>query len=123
MPKFTRIFGVILIVLGLVSYFATGMVSITALIPSFFGVVFLILGFAARKESILKHVMHGAALLALLGLFGSGQGLINVFYMLGGSSVERPQAAISQAIMAVLCIVFLAAAIRSFVQARQAKEA
>ncbi|MDZ7693296.1 MAG: hypothetical protein U5K69_19625 [Balneolaceae bacterium] len=123
MPKFTRIFGVILIILGLVSYFATGMVSNTALIPAFFGAVFLILGFAAKKESILKHVMHGAAVLALLGLFGSGQGLINVFKMLGGSAVERPQAAISQAIMAICCIVFLVVAVRSFIKARQAKEA
>jgi heme A synthase len=123
MEKFTRVFGIILIILGLASYFGTGMVSITALIPAFFGVVFLILGFAARKESLYKHVMHGAAVLALVGLFGSAGGLLNVAYMIGGNSVERPSAAISQAIMALLCIIFIGAAVKSFIDARKAKEA
>ncbi len=123
MAKFTRIIGVTLIFLGIISYIGTGMVSITALIPTFFGIVFLILGIAARKESIYKHVMHGAAVLALLGLFGSASGLIDVFYMLGGTTVERPDAAIAQAIMAVLCIIFLIAAVRSFIAARRAKDA
>lgn len=123
MAKFTRIIGVTLIFLGIISYIGTGMVSITALIPTFFGIVFLILGLAARKESLYKHLMHGAAVLALLGLFGSASGLFAVFSMLGGSSVERPDAAISQAIMAVLCIIFLVAAVRSFIAARKAKEA
>ena len=122
MAKFTRIVGVTLIFLGVISYIGTGMVSITALIPAFFGLVFLILGIAARKESIYKHVMHGAAVLALLGLFGSAGGLLDVFYMMGGTSVERPDAAISQAIMAVVCIIFLGAAVKSFIDARKAKE-
>jgi heme A synthase len=123
MAHFTRIFGVTLIFLGIIPYLATGMESITALIPAFFGIVFLILGIAARKESIYKHMMHGAAVLALLGLFGSGSGLIKVFTLIGGGSVERPDAVISQAVMAVLCIIFLGAAIKSFIDARKAKEA
>jgi drug/metabolite transporter (DMT)-like permease len=127
MAKFTRILGVTLILLGLIPYLVlaysgTEPVSITALIPTFFGIVFLVLGVAARKESWYRHSMHGAAVLALLGLFGSAGGLLNVFYMLGGSSVERPDAAIAQAIMAVLCIIYLIAAVRSFIDARKAKE-
>jgi len=121
MAHFTRIFGVTLIFLGIIPYFMTGMESITALIPAFFGIVFLILGIAARKESIYKHVMHGAAGLALLGLFGSGAGLLKVFTLIGGGTVERPNAVISQAVMAVLCIIFLAAAVKSFIDARKAK--
>jgi uncharacterized membrane protein HdeD (DUF308 family) len=123
MAHFTRIFGVTLIFLGIIPYFATGMESVTALIPAFFGIIFLILGIAARKESIYKHVMHGAAGLALLGFFGTVMGLIDVFYMLGGESVTRPDAAISQAIMAVLCLIFIGAAVKSFIDARKAKEA
>ena len=122
MAKFTRIFGVSLIFLGVIPYFATGMESLTALIPSAFGLVFLGLGIAARKESIYKHVMHGAATLALLGLGGSFGGLLDIFTMIGGGSVERPNAAIAQSIMALFCIVFLAAAIRSFINARKEKE-
>ncbi len=122
MAKFTRIFGVCLIFLGIIPYFATGMESLTALIPTAFGLVFLGLGITARKESIYKHVMHTAAILALLGLGGSFGGLLDIFTMLGGGSVERPNAAIAQSLMAFFCIVFLAAAVRSFINARKEKE-
>lgn len=127
MAKFTRIFGVTLIFLGLIPYLWIGFyeaesVSLTALIPTAFGIIFFILGIAARKESIYKHVMHGAAVLALLGLFGTAGGLLDVMYMLGGTAPERPEAAITQAVMAVLCIIFLGAAIKSFIDARKAKE-
>lgn len=119
MAKFTRIFGVTLIFLGLISYFTTGMVSITALIPAFFGIIFVILGMAARNDSLYKHLMHGAALLALLGLIGSARGLVNVFGLLTGEAVKRPDAAISQAVMALLCLIFLGAAVKSFIDARR----
>lgn len=122
MAKFTRIFGVSLIFLGFISYFLTGMESLTALIPAAFGLVFFILGLAARKESIYKHVMHGAAVLALLGLLGTFGGLIDLFSMIGGGSVERPNAAIAQAVMALFCLGFIGAAVRSFINARKAKD-
>ena len=122
MAKFTRIFGVCLIFLGIIPYFATGMESITALIPSAFGLVFLGLGIAARKESIYKKMMHTATTMALLGLAGSFRGLLDIFTMIGGGSVERPNAAITQTIMALFCIVFLAAAVQSFINARKEKD-
>ncbi len=122
MAKFTRIFGIGLILLGLFAYFLTGMESLTALIPAAFGLIFFLLGLAARKESIYKHVMHGAAGLALLGLIGSFGGLIDSFILISGESVERPNAAIAQAVMALFCIGFLIAAVRSFINARRAKE-
>ena len=41
MPSTTRTVGIVLILLGLVSYFGTGRISVTALIPAFFGAVFV----------------------------------------------------------------------------------
>jgi hypothetical protein len=58
MPSTTRTFGLILIVLGLAAYFLTGRASVTALIPAFFGAVFVILALVARNESARKHAMH-----------------------------------------------------------------
>ena len=122
MAQFTRIFGVSLIFLGIIPYFATGMESLTALIPSAFGLVFLGLGIAARQESIYKKVMYTAAIMALLGLGGSFGGLLNLFTLLGGGSVERPNAVITQSTMALFCITFLIVAVRSFINARREKE-
>ena len=42
MPSTTRLFGLILIVLGIGSYTMTGRTSLTAMIPAFFGAAFLI---------------------------------------------------------------------------------
>jgi hypothetical protein len=110
--------GIFLVVLGLVGFFVTGMQSITALIPTFFGVLFLILGLIARKESARKIAMHIAMVLGLLGLIGTFPGLIKMFPLLLGAEVARPAAIITQAIMALLLIYYLVVGIRTFIAAR-----
>lgn len=118
MSKLSIVTGIILTVLGLGGYAFSGGVSPTALIPAGFGVLFLVFGYLARTESMRRHAMHGAALLSLLGIIGSFKGTIAAVTLLGGGVVERPQAAIAQAVMAVTCVVFLLLAIRSFINAR-----
>lgn len=120
MPKLSKNIGYLLILLGLVSYFGTGMESLTALIPTLFGLGFLGLGiFAGKSEYIKKHAMHAALLLALIGLIGSFGGLPEVLRALGGASVDRLAASVSQSVMAVLCIYFLIMGVKSFINARQ----
>lgn len=124
MPKFSINIGILLIILGIFSYILTGAASATALIPSFFGIVFAGLGLLAnKKESMRKHAMHAALLLAILGLGGSFGGLIGMIGALtGGEMPERTGAAIGQAIMAILCILFLIAGIKSFIDARKSPD-
>ncbi len=119
MAKISITFGIILIILGLISYFGISSESITALIPTFLGIPVLILGFLGLNEKYLKHAMHGAAVLMLLGFGGTVGGLIKFFRMLGGEVFERPSAITIQAIMAVICLVFLIFAIKSFIDARR----
>ena len=123
MPKLSINIGILLIILGAVSYIATSAVSITALIPAFFGVVFGGLGMLAkRSESMRKHAMHAALLLALLGLGGSFGGLIAILNLIfAGTTPDRMTASVGQAVMAVLCIVFIIAGIKSFMDARKEK--
>lgn len=124
MPKLSVNLGILLIILGIFSYYISGAASITALIPAFFGVVFSALGFlAAKKDAFRKHAMHAALLLAILGLGGSFGGLTStIAYIGGGESPERFMAAVSQAIMATLCILFLILGVKSFIDARKVKE-
>jgi len=120
MTKLSIYTGVFLIILGIASYIATGAASATALIPAFFGLAFVGLGLLGnRSENMRKHSMHAALLLAILGLGGSFGGLMSVFGVLGGGELERPAAAIGQAIMALACIFFLVAGVRSFIEARK----
>lgn len=122
-PKLSINIGILLILLGILSYILTDFVSITALIPAFFGIVFAGLGFWGNSsESMRKHTMHAALLLALLGLAGSFSGLMALIAALGGTMPERMAAVVSQSIMAVLCIIFLIAGIKSFVDARKARD-
>jgi hypothetical protein len=119
MPKLTRYLGIFLIAIGLVAYFGSGMVSLTAMIPSFFGIVFLAGGILAEKEKMRKHVMHVVVLIAVLALFGTFRGLTGFIGYLGGAELERPLASGIQALMAVLMIGYIAVAIKSFVNARR----
>ncbi|MBM4160331.1 MAG: hypothetical protein FJ217_04435 [Ignavibacteria bacterium] len=121
MSKTTICLGAILIILGIAAYIWTDGVSITALIPSFFGVPFLVLGLLGLKESRRKHAMHAAAALALIGFLGTASGLAQTVTMLGGGDVERPAAAIVQFLMAALCAIFVGLSIRSFVLARRSQ--
>lgn len=122
-PKMSINIGILLTLLGILSYILTDFVSLTALIPAFFGIAFAGLGFWGNSsESMKKHTMHAALLLALLGLGGSFSGLISLISALSGTMPERMAAAVSQSIMAIICIIFLIAGIKSFVNARRSKD-
>lgn len=122
MPKFSIVLGIIFILMGLYGYFGISSESITALIPTFFGIPLLILGWLGLNEKYLKHAMHGATVLTLLGFAGTVGGLIKFFRMLGGEEMQRPAAVTVQAIMAILCLLFLIFAIKSFIDARRNKQ-
>lgn len=123
MPSLTLWLGIILTALGIFGYIGSGAESVTALIPAFFGIVFIVLGVLARKEHLRKHVMHAAAALAVLGFVGSVRGLSSLFTLLGGGEVPRPLATIMQSVMAVLMIAFIVLAVKSFVDARRQRGA
>lgn len=118
MASTTIALGVVLIVLGLVGYFLTGTASYTALIPSAFGVVIALLGFVARDEGKRKHAIHGAVVVALLGLLGSARGLLQLGDVFDGTAA-RPSAVVAQSIMAVLTLGYIVMAVRSFMAARR----
>jgi hypothetical protein len=122
MPAITMTIGIILTILGIGSYFGTGMQSITALIPAFFGLTLILLAYIARSEAARKTAMHIAMVVAAIGLIGSFSGLISLFTLIGGADVARPAAVIAQAVMAITCIVYLVLGIRSFIVARRQRD-
>jgi hypothetical protein len=119
----TLLFGLFLIALGMVGYVATGSEHWTALIPAAFGLVFLLLGELSRRDNLRMHVMHAAALLSLIGFAATARGFLGLARIMGGGEVERPAAVISQSLMALSCLVYLALCIRSFVEARRRRRA
>ncbi len=119
MPHNTRLFGIVLTLIGIIGYLFSGMASITALIPAIFGIIFILLGRLAEKESMRKHVMHVAVLLALVGLIGTATGIVDFFSWMGGNLEVNAMAAVVRTLMALLCIGYIVLAIKSFVDARR----
>src|SRR5262245_20475410 len=130
MPVVTILFGVILTGLGLDGYLdVAGLVrpghthSPTALIPCGFGAVLIVCGLLALKENLLKHAMHAAAGISLVGfLAGAIRGLPRLPALLAGEA-ENPGAIRSQLWMAGVCFLFVLLCVNSFVQARRRRRA
>ena len=117
MPGTTRLFGLILIVLGVASYVLTGRTSITALIPAFFGAVFVICALVARNEAARKHAMHAAVAIGMVGMLAA---LVRGVPAAFRGDVTRP-AVMAQLAMAGLLLIYVALGVRSFVEARRAR--
>lgn len=121
MPRIIFIFSAIFVVLGVGAYLVTGSQSWTALIPAIFGLLLALAGGFSLVS--LKHGGHIAALLGILGFLGTVKGLVKLPALIAGAPIERPAAIIAQAAMAILCIMFVALCVKSFIDARRGKKA
>jgi len=121
MAKLTIVFGILLILLGIIGFVSTGSTHPTALIPCAFGLVLTVCGALARseQEKTRRLWMHVAVTVGLLGFLFTTPGLIDVLRMMRGVAVRRPAAAEAQSIMWVICGVFVALCVRSFINARR----
>ena len=117
--------GILLILLSLVSYAlrSEGVKAITAFIPAFIGLPFLICGALATTPARNKHAMHVAALVALIGASTLGMAVPKLVKAANGIPLERPLAVFAQLGTGVICTVFLFAAVRSFAKMRLLKKA
>jgi hypothetical protein len=117
MPSTTRLFGLILIVLGIASYTMTGRTSVTAMIPAFFGAAFLVCAMVARKEAARKHAMHAAVALGLIGALAAlARGVPGVI----NGNATKP-AVLAQLAMGGLLLMYVALGVQSFIAARRAR--
>lgn len=119
MTNVVRTIGAALVVLGVGAYVLTGADSITALLPAFLGVPIGLLGVLAGRESMHRHAIHAALVLALLGVIGTLGNIAELPGLLTGDEVERPVAVVASTLTALLCLVLLVLGIRSFVAARR----
>lgn len=118
MPAVTRTVGFLLVVLGVVGYVGTGAASVTALIPAMVGALFLILALVARNPGARKHVMHAAVAIALLAVLG---GVPRIITAINAGQGQRP-AVLAQIAMALILIVYIALGVKSFIDARRARQ-
>ena len=118
MPSTSIACGTLLILIGVLGYVngvMTTHASLTALIPAAFGIVLLLLGvFARMNEGLRKHLMHAAVVIALLGFILTAGRLLSRLNELSYSA-----AVVSQVSMALVCLLFVILAVKSFADARR----
>lgn len=114
MPKLILIFALLLIALGVGGFLPAG--SRTALIPAYVGGILLAIGLLAMAlDGARKHLMHVAAVVALLGALAPAAAL------LVRAAQMSPLALTVNAGMLLLCGTLLVLQIRAFIGARRAR--
>jgi hypothetical protein len=121
MAKLTVGFGVVLILLGAWGFIGTGSAHPTALIPAYFGAVIALAGALAITENAKRRMlwMHIAVTVGLLGFIGAAVQAIREYVAAQGAPLAHPEAVEAQAVMAVICLVFVGLCVRSFIAARR----
>ncbi len=119
MAKLAIVFGVLIALISPVSMIAVGGFHATAMIPAYFGLAMIVFGAVALKPNLRMHAMHGAALVGVLGMLG-GLGM-SLPKLIKGEPLARPAAVYSQLAMGILAAIFVALAVKSFIDARKAR--
>ena len=125
MARLTRVFGVVLVVLGAVYFVLTGSTHPTALIPAGFGFVLFLCGVLANTEDTGRRMlwMHIAVSVGLIGfLFPAVRGGMALAHSINLTPVQKT-AAQEEIVMAIICALFTALCVRSFIVARVGRTA
>ena len=126
MAKTTLIFGLLLVILGVVSYVGTGSQHPTALIPMWFGVGLGVFGFLAisPSERRRKIFMHVNVTIGALGFIGAVASALHNYGAARSAGVTPDYTALeAQGAMAVILLVYVNLCVRSFIAARRARQA
>lgn len=123
MHKLTIALGVLLLLIAIAGFVATGSSHPTALIPGAAGLLFCLFGALANSPETRKRMlwMHIAVTLALLLFLGTIKADIDVFRLAHGATFEHPIAILEKAAMSLLCLLFVLLCIRSFIVARRTR--
>ncbi len=123
MAKLTMVFGVLLILVAVAGFVATGSTHPTALIPGGLGLLFVLFGVLANSPDAKKRMlwMHVAVTVALLLFLGSVKADWQVYRLAHGVEFPHPVAVEERAAMSLLCLIFVLLCVRSFVAARRGR--
>ena len=125
MARVTYVFGVLLMLVGLVGYFGTGSAHPTALIPVWFGLALVVGGILAisPSEGRRKLFMHINVTVGLVGLIGAIASALHGYGHARSLGIDPDYKALAaQLSMAVLLLIYVNLCVRSFIQARRSRQ-
>jgi hypothetical protein len=123
MAKLTIGFGILLIVLGIFGYVATGSAHPTALIPVWIGLLFVLFGVMANTENSKRRMlwMHISVTVALLVFLFMIPAMIDVYRLSHGVSFPYPAAVEEKAALGLFSLIYVLFCVRSFINARRSR--
>lgn len=123
MHRLTIALGVLLILIAIAGFVATGSEHPTALIPGAVGVLFCIFGSLASSPDPKRRMlwMHIAVTVALLLFLFTLKADIDVFRLAKGVSYPHPIAIEEKAATSLVCLLYVLLAVRSFINARRTR--
>jgi hypothetical protein len=123
MAKITVLFGILLIILGAVSYILTGHKFPTSLIPVAFGILLVTFGSMAETPETRRRMlfMHIAVTVGLLGFLATAPALVSAVQLFKGKLFPYPAAIEEKAAMSVLLLIYVVLCVRSFIAARRSR--
>ena len=123
MAKLTVGFGVLLIILGIFGFVATGSAYPTALIPVGIGILFVLFGIMANTPDSKKRMlwMHISVTVALLVFLGMIPACIDVIRLSRGVSFPYPAAVEEKAALGLFSLIYVLFCVRSFINARRSR--
>ncbi len=121
MARLTIVFGILLVLVGVIGFVATGSSHPTSLIPAGVGLLFVLFGSLANTSDPKKRMlwMHIAVTVALLMFLGTIPADIGVFRLAHGVDVPHPIAVEEKAATSLLCLIFVLFCVQSFIAARR----
>jgi hypothetical protein len=121
MAKLTIAFGILLVLLGIFGFVATGSAHPTALIPAGIGLFFVLFGVMANTEDSKKRMlwMHISVTVALLVFLGMIPAAIDVIRLSHGAYFQYPAAVEEKATLGLFCLIYVLFCVRSFIAARR----
>jgi hypothetical protein len=127
-PAQSLFVGLVLAVLSTTAYLTgtpdaeTGKVSPTALIPAGIGGLLAVLGgLSLAAPGLRKHAMHFAAMVGLVGFLGGFMPVVRGYSKTGSVDFGKPAVQLGL-LMSVLCLAFVVMCVKSFIDARKARE-
>lgn len=117
------LFGVLLTVVGVFSFFGTGASHPTALIPSALGIALILCGLIGRNQKLHHRAMQTAMLVALIGFGGTVSSFAKFGQVVRFGTANDGAAPLAKMTTGFLCAIFLLRCLQAFLEAgRSAKK-
>ena len=118
MHRWTILFGLLLVAIGLGGYYFADAKQPMALIPAVLGIAMFVCGVVAAQGAMRMLAMHVAALIGMIGFVGP---MVTIFNDI--TNTANTAEVLAKGLTSALCLMFVMMCINSFLEARRARKA